>query len=183
MSCTRRKTRGSWSLICLVLAMFWLFRHAVRKQPLLIKKVQWSSFEKRRGDDVMSTSFWFQGVPCVACFVVCPHFVFKFGFACRVVECGCAFDCDSVCDVCLQFVFLRCHTLVVVLPSESEVVQHGCIIALRECFPCEWFVLFPTSRAVTCSRLFFLCLTVAARKRTNHFAGHSGASTVFDWES
>ena len=84
MSCTRRKTRGSWSLICLVFAMFWLFRHAVRKQPPLIKKVQWSSFEKRRGDDVMSTSFWFQGVQCVACFVVCPHFVFKFGFACRV---------------------------------------------------------------------------------------------------
>ena len=38
MSCTQRKTRGTWSLICLVLAMFLLFRHAVRKQPLLIKK-------------------------------------------------------------------------------------------------------------------------------------------------
>ena len=50
------------------------------------QKVQWSSFEKRRGDDVMSTSFWFQGVPCVACLVVCPHFVFKFGFACRVAR-------------------------------------------------------------------------------------------------
>ena len=86
MSCTRRKTRGSWSLICLVFPMFWLFRHAVRKQPPLIKKVQWSSFENRRGDDVMSTSFWFQGVPCVACFVVCPHVVFNFGVACRVVQ-------------------------------------------------------------------------------------------------
>ena len=31
MSCTRRKTRGSWSLICLVFPMFWLFRHAVWK--------------------------------------------------------------------------------------------------------------------------------------------------------
>ena len=50
------------------------------------EKVQFSNFEKRRGDDVMSTSFWFQGVPCVACFVVCPHFVFKFGFACRVAR-------------------------------------------------------------------------------------------------
>ena len=38
MSCTRRKTRGNWSLICLVFAIFLLFRHAVRKQPLLIKK-------------------------------------------------------------------------------------------------------------------------------------------------
>ena len=67
--------------------MFGLFRHAVQKKKTpLIKKVQWSSFEKRRGDDVMSTSFWFQGVPCVACFVVCPHFVFKFGFACRVAR-------------------------------------------------------------------------------------------------
>ena len=28
MSCRRRKTRGIWSLICLVLAMFLLFRHA-----------------------------------------------------------------------------------------------------------------------------------------------------------
>ena len=53
-------------------------------QPPLIKKVQRSTFENRRGDDVMSTSFWFSGVPCVACFVVCPHVVFKFGFACRV---------------------------------------------------------------------------------------------------
>ena len=35
---------------------------------------------------VMSTSFWFSGVPCVACFVVCPHFVFNFGVACRVVH-------------------------------------------------------------------------------------------------
>ena len=84
MSCTRRKIRGSWSLICLVFPMSWLFRHAVRKQQLLIKKVQWWSFEMRRGDDVMSTSFWFQGVPCVACFVVCPHVVFNFGVACHV---------------------------------------------------------------------------------------------------
>ena len=38
MSRTRRKTRSIWSLICLVFAMFLLFRHAVRKQPLLIKK-------------------------------------------------------------------------------------------------------------------------------------------------
>ena len=34
----------------------------------------------------MSTSFWFQGVPSVACLVVCPHVVFNFGFACRVVR-------------------------------------------------------------------------------------------------
>ena len=86
MSCTRRKTRGSWSLICLVFPMFWLFRHAVRKQPPLIKKVQWSTFENRRGDDVMSASFWFQGVPCVACFVVRPHVVFNFCVSCRVVQ-------------------------------------------------------------------------------------------------
>ena len=72
LSCTRRKTRGSLSLICFVFPMFWLFRHAVRKQPLLIKKVQWSSFENRRGHDVMSTSFWFQRVPCVACFCCMP---------------------------------------------------------------------------------------------------------------
>ena len=38
MSCTRRKTRGIWSLICLVLAMFLLFRHAARKQPSSIKE-------------------------------------------------------------------------------------------------------------------------------------------------
>ena len=38
MSCTRRKTRGTWSLICFVFAMFLMFRHAVRKQPLLINK-------------------------------------------------------------------------------------------------------------------------------------------------
>ena len=38
MSCTPRKTRGIWSLICLVFAMFLLFRHAVRKQSPLIKK-------------------------------------------------------------------------------------------------------------------------------------------------
>ena len=39
MSRTRRKKRGIWSLICIVFfAMFLLFRHAVRKQPPLIKK-------------------------------------------------------------------------------------------------------------------------------------------------
>ena len=103
MSCTRRKTRGSWSLICLVFPMFWLFRHAVRKQPPLIKKVQWSSFEKRRGDDVMSTSFWFQGVPCVACFVVCPHVVFNFGVACRVVR---VWVCIRL-RPCVRCVFIR----------------------------------------------------------------------------
>ena len=69
------------------------------KTPL-VKKVQWSSLENRRGHDVMSTSFWFQGVPRGACFVVCPHVVFNFGVACRVVQEWCAFDCDSVCDVC-----------------------------------------------------------------------------------
>ena len=34
MSCTRRKTRGTWSLICFVFPMFWLFRHAVRSGRL-----------------------------------------------------------------------------------------------------------------------------------------------------
>ena len=125
MACTRRKTRSSWSLICLVFAMFWLFRHAVRKQPPLIKKVQWSSFENRRGDDVMSTSFWFQGVPCVACFVLCGILFSSSVSHVALCKCGCASHCDNVCDVCLQNLW-RPHTFVVVLPSEPQVVQHGC---------------------------------------------------------
>ena len=69
------------------------------------QKVQWSSFEKRRGDDVMSTSFWFQGVQYVACFVVCPHFVFKFGFACRVAGVWVRHSTATVCAMCVCGVF------------------------------------------------------------------------------
>ena len=68
------------------------------------QKVQWSSFEKRRGDDVMSTSFWFPGVPCVACLVVCPHFVFKFGFACRVAGVWVRIQLRQ-CAMCVYSVF------------------------------------------------------------------------------
>ena len=71
----------------------------------------------------MSTSFWFQGVPCVACFVVCPHFVFKFGFA----SVG-AHSTAAVCAMCVYSVFGTVTRLVVVLPSESKVVQHGCTL-------------------------------------------------------
>ena len=78
-------------------------------QPPLIKQVQWSTFENRRGDDVMSTSFWFQGVPCVACFVVRPHVVFKFGFACRIVQVG-AHSTATVCAMCVYQVFGVRHT-------------------------------------------------------------------------
>ena len=39
----------------------------------------------------------------------------------------CASDCDSVCDVCLQDLW-RPHTCVVVLPSDPQVVQHGCTL-------------------------------------------------------
>ena len=42
-------------------------------------------------------------------------------------KCGCASDCDSVCDVCLQDLW-RPHTFVVVLPSDPQVVQHGCTL-------------------------------------------------------
>ena len=86
MSCTRRKTRGIWSLICLVFPDVLVVSSCGSETTTFDQQVQWSSFEKRRGDDVMSTSFWFQGVPCVACFVVCPHVVFKFVVACRVVR-------------------------------------------------------------------------------------------------
>ena len=91
------------------------------------QKVQWSSFEKRRGDDVMSTSFWFQGVPCVACLLYARILFSSSVSHVALHECGCAFDCDIVCDVCLQC-FWRRQTLVVVLPSESQVVQHGCTL-------------------------------------------------------
>ena len=77
-------------------------------------------------------------------------------------ECGCAFDCDSVCDVCYSVFLALTHVgccVAVGVPGCSTLLH----IALRECFPCEWFVLFSTSRAVTCSRLFFLYSTVAAR--------------------
>ena len=96
-------------------------------QPPLIKKVQWSTFENQRGDDVMSTSFWFQGVPCVACFVVCPHVVFKFGFACRVAGVWVRIRLRQ-CAMCVHKVFGVRHTFVVVLPSECQVVQHGCTL-------------------------------------------------------
>ena len=43
-------------------------------------------------------------------------------------ECGCAFDCDSVCDVCYSVFFCAVTRLIVVLPSESQVVQHGCTL-------------------------------------------------------
>ena len=71
------------------------------------QKVQWPSFENRRGDDVMSTSFWFQGVPCVACFVVCPHVVFNFGVACRMSRCASvgAHSTATVCAMCVYQVF------------------------------------------------------------------------------
>ena len=65
-----------------------------RKQPPLIKKVQWSTFENRRGHDVMSTSFWFQRVPCVACFCCMPlasvtRKLLCFPLECQVVQHGC----------------------------------------------------------------------------------------------
>ena len=75
----------------------------------------------------MSTSFWFQGVPCVACFVVCPHFVFKFSFACRVAR-VCVHSTATVCAMCVHSVFGAVTRLVVVLPSESQVVQHCCTL-------------------------------------------------------
>ena len=76
----------------------------------------------------MSTSFWFQGVPCVACFVVCPHFVFKFGFACRVAGVWVRIRLRPCVRCVFTVFFLRCHALVVVLPSESQVVQHCCTL-------------------------------------------------------
>ena len=110
MSCTRRKTRGSWSLICLVFPMFWLFRHAVRKQPPLIKKVQWSTFENRRGDDVMSTSFWFSR--CAMCCVFCcmPACCFQVRF--RMSRCASvgAHSTATVCAMCVYQVFGVRHT-------------------------------------------------------------------------
>ena len=79
------------------------------------QKVQWSSFEKRRGDDVMSTSFWFQGVPCVACLVV---FAFYFQVRFRMSRCTSvgAHSTAIVCAMCVYSVFgavtrwlLRCR--------------------------------------------------------------------------
>ena len=110
-----------------------------------------SSFEKRRGDDVMSTSFWFQGVPCVACFVVCPHLVFKFGFACRVAGVW-----VRPCVRCVFTVFLALSHVGCCVAVGVQGCSTRLHIALRECFPCKWFVLFPTFWAVTCSRLLFL---------------------------
>ena len=86
MSCTRRKTRGIWSLMCLVFCDVLVVSSCGSETTTFDQKSSVPSFEKRRGDDVMSTSFWFQGVSCVACFVVCPHLVFKFRFACRVAR-------------------------------------------------------------------------------------------------
>ena len=128
MPCTRRKTRGIWPLICLVFPMFWLFRHAVRRQPPLIKKVQWSSFENRRGGDVMSTSFWFSGVPCVACFVARPHIVLNFGVACRVAGVWVRIRLRQ-CVRCVFVVFLALsHVWLLCCSRKCQVVQHCCTL-------------------------------------------------------
>ena len=117
----------------------------------------------------MSTSFWFQGVPCVACFVVCPHFVFKFGFACRVAGVWVRIRLRQ-CVRCVFTVFLALSHVgccVAVGVQGCSTLLH---IALRECFPCEWFLFsFQHLGQSRVERLFFLCLTVAARRRTNHF--------------
>ena len=162
MSCTRRKTRVSWSLICPCFCDVPVVSSCCWETTTFDEKVQFSNFEKRRGDDVMSTSFWFQGVPCVACFVVCPHVVFQ--FQCRMSRCTSvgAHSTATVCAMCVCSVFWRCPhvgVFAVGVPGCSTWLH----IALRECFPCQWFVVFPTSRAVTCSGLFFKCSTVAAR--------------------
>ena len=105
------------------------------KTPL-IKQVQWSSFEKRRVDDVMSTSFCLQGVPRVACFVVCPHVVFKFGFACRVVREWVRRRLRQSVRYVFTVLFAPSHVSCCV-----AVGVRGCSTwlhyALRECFPCE----------------------------------------------
>ena len=58
----------------------------------------------------MSTSFWFQGVPCVACFVVCPHLVFKFGVACRVARVWVRIRLRPCVRCVFISVFGVCHT-------------------------------------------------------------------------
>ena len=92
-------------------------------------------------------------MPCVACFVLCPHFVFKFGFACRVVQVWVRIRLRQ----CVRCVFTKslapslvCCCVAVGAPGCSTCLH----IALRECFPCAWSVLFPTSWEVTCGRLF-----------------------------
>ena len=128
MSCTRRKTRDIWSLFCLVFPVFWLFRHAVRKQPPLIKKVQWSTFENRRGDDVDVNVVL---VPrCAKCCESCcmPACCFQFRFCMsRCASVG-AHSTATVCARCVYQVFGVRHTQVVVSPSACQVVQHGCTL-------------------------------------------------------
>ena len=59
---------------------------------------------------VMSTSFWFSGVPCVACFVVCPHVFFQFRFCMsRFASVG-AHSTATVSAMCVYQVFGVRHT-------------------------------------------------------------------------
>ena len=95
-------------------------------------------------------------MPCVACFVLCPHFVFQVRF--RMSRCisGCASDCDNVCDVCLQNLW-RPHTFVVVLPSEPQVVQHACTLRSGNVFRVLGLFSFQhlgKSRVAVCFRVF-----------------------------
>ena len=114
---------------------------------------------------------------CVFCCM--PAFCFQVRF--RMSRCTSvgAHSTAAVCAMCVYSVFFALSHVGCCVAVGVRGCSTWLHYALRECFPCEWFIFFfqhlGQSRVAVC----FSCVsTVTARWRTNHFAGHSGASTV-----